>query len=169
MLDLKKNNEEVQLGRLLTKRGWTLSVVETTTGGLICSRIVGVPGSSAYFERGLVAYSKASKIEMLGINEEIIETYGAVSKETATALAEGVRRVSGTTFGLAETGMAGPIRGRSLKPVGSAFISVSRSIGTLCQSYNFDGDREKIRRKIANHALTLVLLCIEGENVFRWA
>ena len=101
---------EAQLGRLLTRRGWALAVAETTTGGLICSRIVSAPGSSAYFDRGVVAYSKASKVKMLGVSEVFLEAYGAVSEETAAALAKGMRQLSESTLGLAETGIARPAR-----------------------------------------------------------
>ena len=101
---------EVVLGEMLKNRGWTLSVAETTTGGLICARIVAVPGSSAYFDRGVVAYSPLSKVEILGLDEAELSENGAVSEATAVAMAKGVRSVGRTTLGLAETGIAGPIR-----------------------------------------------------------
>ena len=100
---------EVKLGILLRERDWTIAVAETTTGGLISARIVSVPGSSAYYERGVIAYSALSKREMLGIDEKVMDTYGAVSAEAACAMAKGVRKVSGADLGLAETGIAGPI------------------------------------------------------------
>ena len=89
---------EIALGKVLRERGWTIAVAETTTGGLISARIVAVPGSSAYFERGVVAYSKASKCEMLGIDEQALNTYGAVSAEAARAMATGIRKVSGANL-----------------------------------------------------------------------
>ena len=153
---------EVRLGRSLTERGWTLSVAETTAGGLICARIVGAPGCSAYFERGIVAYSRASKVEALGVSEELLTAHGSTSKETAIALAEGVRRMSDTTLGLAETGIAGPIRGRSPKPVGSAFIALSTPSGTQCKAFEFEGDRQRIREQIADRALALALAFVKS-------
>ncbi len=156
---------EAQLGRLLAGRGWTLAVAETTTGGLICSRIVGVPGSSAFFERGVVAYSKASKVEMLGVSEAFLETHGAVSEETAAALAKGVRQLSGATLGLAETGIAGPVQRRSPKPVGSAWIALAAVGGARCEAFVFEGDRQAIRDQIAEQALALAVSWME-DGVF---
>ena len=153
---------EVRLGRLLVGRGWTISVAETTAGGLICARIVGVPGSSAYLERGVVAYSRASKVELLGLTEEALDTYGAVSEETAVALAQGVRQMSGTTLGLAETGIAGPIRGRSPKPIGSACIALAGPESSQCVSFIFSGDRQHIREQIAEQALASAVGYLES-------
>ena len=152
---------EVRLGRALAERGWTLSVAETTAGGLICARIVAVPGCSAYFERGIVAYSRASKVDALGVDEGLLTAHGAASREVAIALAEGVRRIGGTTLGLAETGIAGPIRGRSPKPIGSAFIALSTPDGARCEASVFEGGRQRIREQIADRALTLALACVE--------
>ena len=127
---------EVKLGKLLRERGWTIAVAETTTGGLISTRIVSVPGSSAYYERGVIAYSALSKREMLGIDEEVMDTHGAVSAEAACAMAKGVRKVSGADLGLAETGIAGPIRGRSPKPIGTAYIAVASAEGVVCREFS---------------------------------
>jgi PncC family amidohydrolase len=146
----------VKLGEVLRKREWTLAVAETTTGGLISARIVAVPGSSAYYERGVVAYSKASKIEMLGMDEAVMGEFGAVSVETAVAMAEGTRKVSGATVGIAETGIAGPILGRSPKPAGTAYVAISGPMGSQCESFVFEGDRDAIREQIAEAALLLV-------------
>lgn len=152
---------EAQLGRLLTRRGWTLAVAETTTGGLICSRIVSAPGSSAYFDRGVVAYSKASKVKMLGVSEVFLEAYGAVSEETAAALAKGMRQLSESTLGLAETGIAGPVQRRSSKPIGSACIALDAAGGARCQEFVFEGDRQAIRDQIAEQALKLTVSWVE--------
>ncbi len=140
---------EEELGKILTQEGWTIAVAETTAGGLISARIVGLPGSSAYFERGIVAYSKGSKIELLGITEEALAEYGAVSEETAKALAEGIKRISGSTFGLAETGIAGPIAGKSPKPVGSACIAVAGPSAIRSGSFVFEVDRSQISSSIS--------------------
>ncbi len=153
---------EVALGESLKAKGWTLAVAETTTGGLISARIVGVPGSSAYFERGVVAYSKESKVEMLGISEDHLSEFGAVSEETAVALAEGVRKLSGTTLGIAETGIAGPILGRSPKPLGSTYIAIAAPDGTRCEEHVFQGNRDTIRQQIACRALELVLETLDN-------
>ena len=153
---------EVKLGKLLRERDWTIAVAETTTGGLISARIVSVPGSSAYYERGVIAYSALSKCEMLGIDEKVMDTYGAVSAEAACEMAKGVRKVSGADLGLAETGIAGPIRGRSPKPIGTAYIAVAGAEGVVCRDFQFDGDRDAIRNAIADAALQMVIEA--GEN-----
>lgn len=146
----------IRVGELLRERGWTLAVAETTTGGLISARIVAVPGSSAYYERGVIAYSKASKLEMLKMDEGVMGQFGAVSVEAAVAMAKGIRTVSGATLGLAETGIAGPIMGRSSKPAGTAFVALVGMDETLSQSFGFEGDRDAIRDQIAEAALLLV-------------
>lgn len=148
---------EIALGRLLRTRGWTLAVAETTTGGLISARIVAVPGSSAYYERGAIVYSKTAKVDMLGLDAAAMAAHGAVSAETAMAMAEGIRRKSGATLGLAETGIAGPIAGRSPKPVGTAFVALAGPEGVRCQTYLFSGDRDAIRAHIADAALQVVI------------
>ena len=152
---------EVKLGKLLRERDWTIAVVETTTGGLISARIVSVPGSSAYYERGVIAYSALSKREMLGIDVQVMDTYGAVSAEAAHEMAKGVRKVSGADLGLAETGIAGPIRGRSPKPIGTAYIAVAGAGGVVCRDFRFDGDRDEIRNAIADAALQMVIEAIK--------
>lgn len=144
---------EERLGRLLAERGWTLSVAETTAGGLICARIVGVPGSSAWFERGVVAYSTKSKIQWLGVPDSLLDRHGTVSEEAAAAMAEAVSKVSGSTLGLAETGIAGPIRGRSPKPPGTAYIALWTPEGVKCERFAFEGGRRRIRERIAEQAL----------------
>ena len=148
---------EEKLGILLREWGWTIAVAETTTGGLISARIVSVPGSSAYYERGVIAYSALSKCEMLGIDEKVMDTYGAVSAEAVCEMARGVRKVSGADLGLAETGIAGPIRGRSPKPIGTAYIAVAGAEGVVCRDFQFDGDRDAIRNAIADAALQMVI------------
>ncbi|MDE2829159.1 MAG: CinA family protein [Gemmatimonadota bacterium] len=148
---------EVKLGILLRERGWTIAVAETTTGGVISARIVSVPGSSAYYERGVIAYSALSKREMLGIDVQVMDTYGAVSAEAARAMAKGARKVSGADLGLAETGIAGPILGRSPKPIGTAYIALASAEGVVCRDFRFDGDRDEIRNAIADAALQMVI------------
>lgn len=148
---------EITLGKGLNKRGWTIAVAETTTGGLISARIVSVPGSSVYYERGAIVYSKASKREMLDLDVAVIDEYGAVSAEVAIAMAEGVQKVSGAVLGLAETGIAGPILGRSPKPIGTTYIALAGPDGTLCENFQFEGDRDAIREAIADAALQMVV------------
>jgi PncC family amidohydrolase len=142
--------------------GETLSVAETTTGGLISASIIAVPGSSAYYDRGIVAYSKASKIESLGIPEGRLAELGAVSPETAELLAISVRKMAGTTYGLAETGIAGPIAGRSPKPIGTAHVAFAGPRGVRTMSLQLEGDRQEIQRSIAQQAVSFALACLQN-------
>jgi len=145
------------VGRLLGEKQETLAVAEATTGGLISARIVSVPGSSAYYVCGMIPYSRASKVELLGIDASALDSFGAVSAEAAIAMAQGVRTVSGATLGLAETGIAGPIRGRSTKPIGTAFLAVAAADQTHCETYQFLGDRDAVRNAISDAALQMIL------------
>ncbi|MDA0838377.1 MAG: CinA family protein [Planctomycetota bacterium] len=148
---------EEQIQELATKLNLTIGIAEATTGGQICGRIVRVPGSSGYFERGIIAYSKQSKMDLLGMTEEYLSEHGAVSAKAAEAMAEGVRRNAGTDLGLAESGIAGPIRGRSPKPIGTGFISISSAEGIDTRSFQFSGDRAEIQDSIADAALETLL------------
>jgi PncC family amidohydrolase len=148
---------EEQLGDLLQQRNWTIAVAEATCGGLICHRIVSVPGSSKYFERGIIAYSRSAKVDLLRVPAETLQMFGAVSAETAAAMAEGVRALSGTQLGLAETGIAGPIRGKSPKPVGACFIALATPEGTQTKEFQFSGERLEIMKQIATAALTMAV------------
>jgi nicotinamide-nucleotide amidase len=146
---------EERLGELLKQRGWMISVAETTCGGLICHRIVSVPGSSKYFERGIIAYSRNAKVDLLRVPSDTLKTFGAVSAETAAAMAEGARSLSGTQLGLAETGIAGPIRGKSSKPVGACYIALATPEGTQVREFQFAGGRLEIMSQIATAALMM--------------
>ncbi|MEK7813556.1 MAG: nicotinamide-nucleotide amidohydrolase family protein [Candidatus Desantisbacteria bacterium] len=99
---------ETEAGRLLTIKGLTLSIAESCTGGLLCSRITDVPGSSAYFVGGVIAYSNKIKMQLLGVAQEALDTHGAVSAQVAIQMARGVKERYGTDIGLGITGIAGP-------------------------------------------------------------
>lgn len=147
--------EEV-LGRLLAERKLTIAVAESCTGGLIADRITNVSGSSNYFERGVVTYSNRSKIELLGVPEELIKTHGAVSREVAEAMAVGVRRLAGTDIGISTTGIAGPTGGTPEKPVGLVWIGYSDAEGTLALKFNFGNHRLRTKERASQAALELV-------------
>lgn len=151
---------EERLGVLLQEKGWKLAVAETTTGGLICYRIVSVPGSSHYFERGVIAYSRSAKEELLGVPAELLERFGAVSAEVAIAMANGIREIGRTELGLAETGIAGPIRGRSPKPVGTSYIALATPAGADCREFCFPGDRKEILLLISQQALEMIVAAV---------
>lgn len=147
--------EEV-VGDLLKEKKKTLSLAESCTGGLIGHRLTAVPGSSAYFDRSLVVYSNRAKKALLGVPGRVLSRYGAVSKETARYMAEGVRKKSGTDLGLAVTGIAGPGGGTPGKPVGTVWIALSSSTGVRCDPYFFRGNRTQIKLLSAQTALNRV-------------
>ncbi len=136
--------EEI-VGRLLQSNQATLAVAESCTGGLVTHRLTQIPGSSAYFERGVVVYSNAAKVQMLQVPESLITAHGAVSAEVAEKMAEGVRRASNTTLGLGITGIAGPGGASEEKPVGTVFIALASPKGTVSKKYQFSGDRNQVK------------------------
>ena len=147
---------ETKIGELLTKKGLKLSIAESCTGGLISNMITNVSGSSNYFERGIISYSNRSKIEILGVKEELIEKYGAVSKECAVKMAEGVRQISGSDIGLAVTGIAGPSGGTAQKPVGTVHIAISTKDGNLHKHLCKPRERTAFKIVVAYQALDMV-------------
>lgn len=151
----KESLEEV-IGRLLKERGLKISVAESCTGGLIAHRITNVPGSSKYFERGLILYSNDSKKEILNIPSKILEKHGSVSPEGAVAMAEGVRSLSRTDLGLSATGIAGPTGELKGKPIGLVYIALASPEETGCKGYRFISDREGIKAQATQMALDMV-------------
>lgn len=147
---------EAAIAACLVERGWRLALAETTTGGLISVRFVRLPGSSAYFDRGVVAYSQTAKVQALGIDPEVTKAHGVVSAEAARAMAAGLQRLSQAELVLAETGIAGPIRGRSPKPLGMTYFALHTPTGTLDAETQFDGDRHAIQEQIADFALDMI-------------
>lgn len=150
------------VGDMLRARGMTLAVAESCTGGLVADMITDTPGSSEYFERGVVSYSNRSKMEMLGVGEEILKAHGAVSSETAMAMAEGVRRMSGASIGIGVTGIAGPGGGTPEKPEGLVFIAIAAPEGTRAFKYNFPRDRIWFKGIAAATAIDLVRKYLVG-------
>lgn len=144
--------EEV-VGSLLKARGKTVSVAESCTGGMIGMRLTEVSGSSAYFIEGSVVYSNESKIRTLNVSELTLRDHGAVSSETAEAMAKGMRERSGSDFAISVTGIAGPDGGTEEKPVGTVFIGYSDPRRTRSMKFVFPGDRELIRWRSSQAAL----------------
>ena len=147
--------EEV-IGLRLAVSGFTLAVAESCTGGLIASRLTEVPGSSAYFMEGVVAYANEAKIRLLGVPADLLGEYGAVSAEVAEAMAEGVRLRAETDFGLSVTGIAGPGGGTEEKPVGLVYIALSDDAHTEHRKLMLPGDRHLIRWRASQAALDLL-------------
>jgi PncC family amidohydrolase len=154
---------EERLNRLLTRRGLTIAVAESCTGGLISSRITDVAGASAYFQAGLVTYSNKAKETLVSVPEDLLTAKGAVSAEVAARMAEGARHATGAGIGLSVTGIAGPGGGTRSKPVGTIYMGLAAAGVSLVRQHKFDGDRAAIKRQTADAALTFVLDYLEGK------
>jgi nicotinamide-nucleotide amidase len=144
--------EEV-VGNLLAKRKETVYVAESCTGGLVGMRLTEIAGSSAYFLEGAVTYSNDAKKRTLGVSDETLETYGAVSSQTAEAMAAGMREYAGTDYAIAITGIAGPDGGSEAKPVGTVFVGYADRAGAKSLRLNLPGDRYLIRWRSSQAAL----------------
>jgi nicotinamide-nucleotide amidase len=153
------NGEELEqvVGEILKQKKLTLAVAESCTGGLLAHRITNVPGSSEYFERGVVSYSNQSKVDVLRVDNILIESKGAVSAEVVRSMAEGVRKLANTDLGVGISGIAGPTGGSSEKPVGTVFIGIScKNKETFSRRYQFRGTREEIKIVSSEAALDLI-------------
>ena len=144
--------EEV-VGKMLSERGQSVSVAESCTGGLIGMRLTEVPGSSEYFIEGAITYSNDAKVHTLGVDPETLRDHGAVSSETAEAMARGIRERAGTDYAISVTGVAGPGGGSKEKPVGTVFIGYSDKSGERSIKITLPGDRFLIRWRSSQAAL----------------
>jgi nicotinamide-nucleotide amidase len=153
-----RNGESLEqiVGYWLQMRNATVAVAESCTGGLLAERITSISGSSRYFLGGAVVYSDELKTEFAGVPADMIERHGAVSREVAAALAEGIRYRCESTFGVGVTGVAGPSGGTAEKPVGLVFHAVANNGGTEVVQRNFPGDRKRIRWFAATMALDML-------------
>jgi nicotinamide-nucleotide amidase len=153
---------EAVVGDYLRKAKATVAVAESCTGGMLGERITSVAGSSDYFAGGFITYSNEMKIEMLGVPPETLEQFGAVSRETAEAMAAGARRRAKSTYALAITGVAGPGGGSEAKPVGTVWVAIADAAGTHALHRQFLGDRTRIRTFTTQMALDLLRRRLEG-------
>ena len=143
-----------ELGEKLRVRGWMLATAESCTGGWVGQLLTSLPGSSHWYERGFITYANAAKIEMLGVPNETLATHGAVSEETASAMAAGALAHSHAQATLAISGIAGPGGGTPQKPVGLVCYGWALADGTLMSSTcRLDGDREEIRSRAVAAAM----------------
>ena len=147
---------EQLLHNALIERGKKLSVAESCTGGNIASKFTAMAGASAYFMAGVVSYSNDAKSDILGVNPELIATYGAVSEQVAIAMAEGVKRVGKSDYGIATTGIAGPSGGSAEKPVGTVWFGISTPNRTFAVMKNCGTDRGQIIERATAHAIRLL-------------
>lgn len=136
-------NDELEsvIGDLLKEKSATVSVAESCTGGYLGHKFTSIAGSSDYFLGGVLAYSNEIKTLLLGVQEEVLEKFGAVSEECIIQMAEGVRKLTNATYGLATSGIAGPGGGTNEKPVGTVWIAVATPSGTFTQQLNLGGTR----------------------------
>lgn len=153
---------EQVIGDALLARGEVLATAESCTGGMIGSRLTDVPGASAWFVGGVVSYADAVKRDALGVPLATLEAHGAVSAQTAQAMAEGVRTTLGADWGLAVTGIAGPGGGTPDKPVGLVHVGVSGPAGTSTRELRLHGDRERVRQRATTIALHLLREAIQA-------
>jgi PncC family amidohydrolase len=156
-MDSSQQPLETQIGELLSRRGWTLAVAESCTGGLLGHLITSVSGSSAYFQGGVISYSNEVKERLLGVPQETLIEFGAVSKETALAMARGARRLLGVDVALSVTGIAGPTGGTVEKPVGLVYVALVAEGTELCETHVWQGDRAHNKARSAEAALELLL------------
>jgi nicotinamide-nucleotide amidase len=153
--------EEV-VGEILRTHGLRIATAESCSGGLLAHRLTNIPGSSDYFERGVVAYSNRAKTELLGVPEALIASQGAVSESVAGAMAEGIRRVAAVDLGIGITGIAGPAGGSPEKPVGLVCIALAAEGGTRTHRLQFFGGRGRVKTWSAAVALNMVRLHVLG-------
>jgi nicotinamide-nucleotide amidase len=144
------------VGRMLKEKKAMLATAESCTGGRLASLITDIPGSSEWFERGAVTYSNASKTEILGVPESLIKTFGAVSSETAVAMAKGIRKLSKTDYGIGITGIAGPGGGTTEKPIGTVHIALDAEDGVIERELHFATTREWFKKVVSFAALDLL-------------
>lgn len=153
LYSLEEDSLQEHIGKILSRHGKTVSCAESCTGGLISSLFTSIPGSSEYFLGSVTSYANSVKQNVLGVPASIISSYGAVSSECVAAMAEGVRRITGSDFSVATSGIAGPGGGSEEKPVGLVWIGVSSQMGTETFRMVFKGDRKRNIERFAANAL----------------
>lgn len=148
--------KEQKVAQLLIKSKKTLSIAESCTGGLLTNRLTNIAGSSVFLKLALIAYSNEAKIRLLKVPQSVIRKYGAVSTQTAIAMAKGAQKILKTDFGIGITGIAGPTGGTKTKPVGLVYIAICTNAEILCLECQFQGTRISIKSQAATQALRLL-------------
>lgn len=157
------NKTEEEIHRLLLQNKQTLSLAESCTGGALAVCFTRLPGCSSYFLGSVVAYSNLLKMRILGLDSLILEKGGAVSREAVIGMAEGIRKLSHSSYGIAVSGVAGPGGGTLETPVGTIWIAISSNKETLAWSVHLVGDRQKIIDDVVQHILLEFLKLIKNE------
>lgn len=156
-----RNMEEV-VGQQLLELGYRIATAESCTGGLLAKRLTDVAGSSRYVDRGFVTYANEAKVELLGVDPEMLAAHGAVSEAVAGAMAQGARERARVDVGVGITGIAGPDGGSEQKPVGTVFIAVSSPQGDAARVHRFFGTRATVRERAAQCALDMLRRHLSG-------
>ena len=151
MKDLEKISE------LMIKNKLTLAIAESCTGGLISHTVTNIPGSSAFFQMGIVSYSNTAKVNLLNVQRKTLQRHGAVSSQTAEEMAQGIRIKAGADIGLSTTGIAGPGGGTPDKPVGLVYIALSDKKGNASYKYTFRGNRWENKESTCQKSLELLI------------
>jgi len=152
LLDLSR-----QINSLARDNKIRISTTESCTGGLVASCLTSIEGASNYFDYGFITYSNEAKITMLGVDPKILDQFGAVSEEVAISMALGALRISKSSISIAITGIAGPSGGSRFKPVGTVCFAVASKVNTESYVRKFIGDRQIIRYKACEEALSFLL------------
>lgn len=152
---------EKTVADILVARGFTMTCAESCTGGLISARMVNVPGVSEVFKAGFVTYANEAKQKLLGVKEETLIQFGAVSCQTAEEMARGAAKAAEADVAISVTGIAGPDGGTKEKPVGLVYIGCYVKGDVLVKEYHFNGDRMQVRQSSAEAALKQVLMCLQ--------
>lgn len=151
-----------RLAVILVERGFTVAVAESCTGGLLSGALTAIPGASRWFVGGVVAYDNRVKEDLLGVGRGVIAAHGAVSRDVASDMAEGVRRSLGTDIGVSTTGIAGPDGGTASKPVGTVWIGIADCGGSRAYLFRFEGDRDSVREAAVDQAVGILALAAGG-------
>jgi PncC family amidohydrolase len=158
-----KNSIENVVGNMLTERVLKLALAESCTGGLVGHRITNMPGSSAYFFGGVIAYSYEAKVKTLGVSWDTLNDFGAVSSETVLEMARGAKKLMDADIAVSVSGIAGPGGGTADKPIGTTWVGLSSNDGEWSREFHFDGDRDQNKESSAEVALQMLLDYLEGK------
>lgn len=150
------SGEIEELSTLLKEKGLTLAVAESCSAGLLGFKLTSVAGSSKYFKGGIISYADSAKIDLLGITNDLLDNYGAVSKECAQLMALRIREKLDSDIGVSITGVAGPGGGTKEKPVGTVFISLSVGKNIITERLSLSGERNEIREQAVSAAIKLI-------------
>ena len=150
------DNIQGVVGKILCEKKLTISTAESCTGGMVAEALISFAGISEVFKEGVITYSNEAKIKRIGVKEETLKEYGAVSEETAKEMAEGVARLANTNIAISTTGIAGPSGGTEDKPVGLVYVGIYINGETIVEKLNLNGNREAVRRKATMNALNIL-------------